>query len=168
MVETAKQYIERLKRTLGERSPLEVMQSTVTVLDSIGQSFGKEKFQQSWGEGKWTAAQILSHLAEGEMVLAYRLREIVANSGANIPAYDQNRWVANAGYLQTDSATALSLFTIIRKVNLAFLNSLDPEQWNCYGVHSERGKESIRDIVQLVAGHDLNHLQQLKTIAGKL
>jgi hypothetical protein len=52
----------------------------------------------------------------------------------------------------------------MRKANLSLLNSLTPEQWSHYGVHSERGKETIEHIVSLMAGHDLNHLQQIERI----
>jgi hypothetical protein len=48
------------------------------------------------------------------------------------------------------------------------LKSLSPEQWKHYGMHAERGQESIEQIVRLLAGHDINHLQQIERIlAGK-
>jgi hypothetical protein len=47
------------------------------------------------------------------------------------------------------------------------LKSLAPEQWKHYGMHSERGQETIEHIVRMFAGHDLNHLQQVERILGK-
>jgi hypothetical protein len=43
------------------------------------------------------------------------------------------------------------------------LRSLKSEQLEHFGIHSERGKESIAQMVRMIAGHDINHLQQLET-----
>lgn len=53
---------------------------------------------------------------------------------------------------------------MLREENLALLQSLEPEQWKHYGVHFERGQESIEHIVRMCAGHDINHLQQIEKI----
>ena len=51
-----------------------------------------------------------------------------------------------------------------REANLALLKSLTPEQWKHYGIHSERGQETLEHIVRMTAGHDINHLQQIERI----
>jgi hypothetical protein len=79
-----------------------------------------------------------------------------------IQAYDQDLWVNNAGYLIAKPELARGVFRELRTCNLALLNSLRPEQWDNYGMHSERGKESVRDLVRMISGHDLNHLKQLE------
>ena len=58
-------------------------------------------------------------------------------------------------------------FRAAREANLALLKSLTPEQWKYYGMHSERGQETIEHTVRMLAGHDLNHLQQIERILGK-
>ena len=55
-----------------------------------------------------------------------------------------------------------------REAHLGLLKSLTADQWKHYGMHAERGQESIEHMVRLLAGHDLNHLQQIERIlAGK-
>ena len=49
-------------------------------------------------------------------------------------------------------------------MNLIFLKQLPAAAWDKYGIHAERGRETLRDVVQLLAGHDLNHLGQIKKI----
>jgi hypothetical protein len=56
---------------------------------------------------------------------------------------------------------------VVRGANLALLKSLTPEEWKHYGMHSERGQETIEHIVRLYAGHDLNHLQQIERILSE-
>ena len=63
-----------------------------------------------------------------------------------------------------DPRECIEQFRAMRKANLSLLNSLTPEQWSHYGLHAERGKETVERIVSLIAGHDLNHLQQIKRL----
>jgi uncharacterized damage-inducible protein DinB len=125
----------------------------------------KKGLQNKPSPDKWTAAQILAHLAEAEIVWAYRFRKVVGSNGQPIEAYDQKEWVKNSGYLQSDPHLALSLFQIVRKANVEWLKSLTTEQKEKFGIHSERGKESILQMVRMMAGHDINHLQQMELIA---
>jgi hypothetical protein len=163
--ETPQQYAQRLLNNLGEQNPVEVLESTMTRLDALARVLEKKGLQNKPAPNKWTAAQILSHLAEGEIVFSYRLRKTLNDSGTAIEAYDQEQWVKNSGYLQADPHLALSLFQVLRKSNVARLKSLTPEQWAHFGIHSERGRESITQIARLTAGHDINHLRQMEIIA---
>jgi hypothetical protein len=36
--------------------------------------------------------------------------------------------------------------------------------WNYYGMHEERGKETVKRMTEMMAGHDLNHLKQIEKI----
>ena len=90
------------------------------------------------------------------------------SNGQPIEAYDKREWIKNSGYLQSDPHLALSLFQIVRKANVAWLKSLTPEQQEQFGIHSERGKESILQMIRMMAGHDINHLQQMELLTPRL
>jgi len=167
MNESPQEYTQRLLRTLDGGKPLEVLQSTVTELESLTQNLQGERSNIPRAPGQWTGAQIIAHFAEGEIVFAYRLRMILSSDGTPIQAYDQNVWVENSAYLQAAPELAFDLFRVLRNSNLALLRSLQPDQWDRAGLHAERGKESISDMARLYAGHDINHLKQLRTIAAR-
>ncbi len=167
MNETPQEYSQRLIRTLAGIEPLKALKGTVTELDRLIETLKADRLNVPRAPGHWSAAQILAHLAEGEIVFAYRLRMILSSDGSPIQAYDQDIWVKNSGYLQDNAPLALNLFRVLRNSNLARLSSLTPEQWNYAGIHSERGRESIADMARLTAGHDINHLKQLKSISGQ-
>lgn len=59
---------------------------------------------------------------------------------------------------------SLALFRLLRNVNLQFLKQIMPEQWECSGIHAERGRITIRDLAVHMAGHDGNHIEQIRTI----
>lgn len=161
MEETAQQYTQRLIGNVAGRNPVEILESTTRRLEELSRTLKEKGMHTKPAPDRWSAAQIMAHLAEGEIVSAYRFRRILNSSGETIEAYDQNVWVRNSGYLQADPDLALALFQTTRRANLAFLKALTPEQWECYGIHAERGKESLRHLANMVAGHDINHLKQL-------
>ena len=108
--------------------------------------------------------EIVAHLADAEIVGAFRIRLILGSPGAHIVAYDQSRWVTSGHYDKRDPRKSAEQFRLVRDGNLALLRTLEPEQWKHYGLHSERGQESIEHIVRMSAGHDINHLRQIEKI----
>jgi hypothetical protein len=89
---------------------------------------------------------------------------VIGNSGAQIQAFDQNVWAKSFDYAKRDPKQSLEVFRVLRENNLAMLKALPKELWEHYGVHQERGKESVAHIVRMYAGHDLNHLGQVERI----
>jgi hypothetical protein len=61
---------------------------------------------------------------------------------------------------------SLKTFTALREANLRYLKGLPESSWKKYGIHSERGRETLRELVELTAGHDLNHIAQIRRILG--
>ena len=114
--------------------------------------------------GKWSVGEIVAHLADDELVGAYRIRKILEEPGTAIQSFDQDKWAATGKYAHCDPKQSLELFRTLRQANLALLKSLDKRQWNHHGVHAERGIESIAVITKHFACHDLNHLKQIETI----
>ena len=162
MSETPVEYRERIFRTLGSHQPLEVLQQTPALLRDWMEAHEISKWKQRSSSGQWSAAQVLSHLAEGELVFAYRIRMIARSSGINIQAFDQNVWIEHSTYLTDDPILAIQVIDAVRQANLAYIRSLQPNDYENYGIHSERGKESVRDLIRMYAGHDLNHLRQIE------
>lgn len=115
--------------------------------------------------GKWSIGEILAHLAETELVCGYRLRMILGKNGTPIQAFDQDVWAANGNYAKQDPQRSLQLFRALREYNLALLRSLTRAKWSQYGMHAERGRETVARVAQMFAGHDLNHLQQIAHLA---
>lgn len=113
---------------------------------------------------KWSIQEIAAHLADDELVGAYRLRMILSSPGTAIQAFDQDVWARTGRYGSIDTHASVDMFRILRQANLALLRSLTPAEWNQHGIHAERGVESIRDIAMYYAGHDLNHFAQIEAI----
>lgn len=166
MDETPQQYTQRILGYTEGRQPLAVQAATAGKLDRLLEGVSTVKLHERPAPDKWSVNEILAHLADGEIVGAFRMRLILGSPGSPVVAYDQDRGVTSGHYDKRDPRKSVEQFRVLREANLALLESLEPEQWKHYGMHSERGQESIERIVSMFAGHDLNHLQQIEKILG--
>ncbi len=110
--------------------------------------------------------QILCHLADCEVVFAYRLRQTLAECRHTIQPFDQDRWADP--YAAYEAQEALALFSAARQWNVKLIRAASPAQLAKTVTHPERGEMTFQTIVETMAGHDLNHLQQLETIAARI
>jgi hypothetical protein len=164
MQETFDQYKQRILSYLGGQSPMRVQAKTLAAIEKLLKGVPAARLRKRPAPGKWSVAEILAHLADDEIVVAYRMKCILADSGKPIAAFDQDRWAEVQNYAKSDPKMSLRVLRTMRESNLSLLKSLRPEQWKLYGIHSERGEESIERIAQMMAGHDINHLRQIEAI----
>lgn len=167
MNETPYQYTQRVLGYVGQKQPLAVQAATPRKLVRLIKGVTTSKLRKRPAPDKWSVAEILAHLADAEIVGGFRMRLILGAPGTPVAAFDQDSWVASGHYAERDPRKSVEQFRVVREANIALLKSLTPEQWKHYGMHSERGQESIEHIVKMFAGHDINHLQQIARILGK-
>jgi hypothetical protein len=165
MQETPQQYIERMMSLIGDKKPLQVQQATAKKLAVAIKGLDKKKLSRRPAASKWSIAEILAHLADAEVVASWRMRIILSQNGAPIHAFDQDVWANTFKYEKSDPKRSLETFRVLRENNLAMLKSLPKESWENYGLHQERGKETITHITRMFAAHDLNHLKQVEDLA---
>jgi|WetSurMetagenome_2_1015567.scaffolds.fasta_scaffold78811_2 hypothetical protein len=158
-------YTERLIGLVGERDPLEVLGQTPSRLEDLYWEVKDKKLGSSYGEGKWTARQILAHLTDTEGAYGFRVRLALAEDRPTIQPYDQDGWMNL--YRTIDAELAVEVFRSVRTWNLTLFRSLTPAQRERGAFHPERGEEPVGRMIALLAGHDLNHLAQLEAIAGQ-
>lgn len=157
-------YAKQLLLCVIDKEPLEVFESTPSAIAKAIRGLNSNPLQKPPRRGKWSIAQIVSHLTDGEIVLSYRIRKVLAEPGSRIESYDQNMWAKNLHYEKTDCKKNLMLFAAVRKANVELLKSLSPKEWKRFGIHGERGKENLEKMLLLYAGHDMNHLKQIEKI----
>ena len=167
MNETAQQYIQRILANVEEKPPLAVQAATARKLERLIEGAPTSTLRKRPAAGKWSASEIVAHLGDAEVVIGFRLRLILGAPGAPIAAYDQDSWVISGHYEKRDPRKSVQQFRVAREANLALLKSLTPGQWKQYGMHSERGRETIEQMVRMTAGHDVNHLRQIGVIVRK-
>lgn len=164
--ETPQEYTRRILSYAEGKDSLAVLQSTADRLRTIVRTNDPATLRRRPAPGRWSPAEIIAHLADAEVVSSYRLRMIVAHNGVTIQAFDQDEWAGNLRYDAIDPEESVELFDATRTANLRLLRRIDPSRHENYGMHSERGRETVSHLIRLYAGHDLNHLGQIERIVG--
>ena len=167
MKETFQEYSARLMSYSADKDPLEVLASTPARIGALIAGRGARELHWSPGPGRWSVAQIVTHLSDAEVVGAYRFRLVLAQSGTPLQAYDQNDWAREMKYENRDPHASLALFRALRRSLLTLLDRLTDAELDRYGMHAERGKETVRALISLYAGHDLNHLGQIERLLAE-
>lgn len=165
MKETPQQYTKRIRGYVDGKDHLKVQRSTAKKLQKLIKPLSKKQMKRRPGQGQWSIAEILAHLSDAEVVGSWRLRLILGSSGLPIQAYDQEVWAKTFDYADRDPKESLKVFRVLRENNLEMLGRIPAKLWENHGMHAERGKETISRIVEMFAGHDLNHLRQVEKIA---
>jgi hypothetical protein len=158
-------YRERILGLLGERSPVESLAAAGARVEALVKKIGPQGMSRAYAPGKWTAAQILAHLADAEIGVGFRLRQALAEKDHVAQPFDQDKWAER--YKTIDGEAAARTFCALRPWNVALIRTLTPADLARPMMHPERGMESVDIIVKMLAGHDLNHIAQLEQIAAQ-
>ena len=166
--DAAEQYKAKILSFQAGEDFLALQAAAPERLASLIEGLSPEEIARRPATDKWSIQEIVAHLADDELVGAYRIRLILSSPGTQIQAFDQDVWSRTGRYERTDVHASLEMFRVLRHANLFLLRSLRAEEWDLSGVHTERGVESIRDIAMYYAGHDINHFKQIEAIRAKL
>jgi hypothetical protein len=150
---------------LGDRKPLEVIGATPDQVRQLLDRIGPLRAEQAPATGKWSAREIVCHLADCEVAFAFRLRQTLAEDRHVMQPFDQDKWAKQYGAYS--AGDALAGFAALRQWNVALIRSLDAKDFAKAANHPERGDMTFQTIVETMGGHDLNHLKQIEAIAGK-
>jgi hypothetical protein len=166
VAETVQDYISRILANIGDDDPWSILESTPGRLRALVAAASPSALTAVPADGRWSVAQILAHMADAEVVGAWRFRTILAVDDVPIQAYDQDEWATCFAYEKVDPAESVRLFEANRRATLALLRRVDPGRLTHAGLHAERGRESIERLMQMYAGHDRNHVRQIERILG--
>ncbi len=117
------------------------------------------------GSPGWTAAEVLAHLADFELVAAVRVRTVLTMDRPALASYGQEEFTGRFGHLES-AAEALDRFAVNRRATARVLGAIGEADWDRMGVHPVRGEEPLRRTVEMVVRHDREHLEQFRRAAG--
>ena len=157
-------YVAAVLEVLGDRDPLTVLRGTAARLRKTAEGVPPAVLRRPERHGQWCGIEVIQHLADSELVWAWRMRLVVAEDSPPLTGYDQDAWARRLRYRDADPADAIEQFEMLRRMNLSLLDGLAPDTMDRVGMHSERGAESLAHMLRLYAGHDLVHLRQLDRV----
>jgi hypothetical protein len=148
---------------LGDQEPISTIRRTVDRIRALVDGWTPAQFERTYGPGKWSARQLLTHLAHTEVALGYRARMALATPNYAAQRFDQDSWVARE--TRISGPEALDAFVALSRLNVALFEGLSDAERQIEMSHPEYGTISVDWIIHLLPGHQLHHLQHLEQIA---
>jgi uncharacterized damage-inducible protein DinB len=145
---------------LGPRDPQQVIAETPLRLMRVLEALTPEEIEAQPAPGKWSVREVVAHLADCEIAWSWRLRQALAEEHPAIQPFDQEAW--SRVYAAYSLAQARACVEALRAWNVAFVGALSDADKQRPVTHPERGEETLGSILQIMAGHDLHHLERLE------
>src|SRR5262245_30820810 len=132
------------------------------------EGFPKDRLTANLIPGKWSAAEIVQHLADSEMTSAIRLRRLLAEDNPVIQGYDQDLYATRFRYNERDIAPALEAFRGARATTVQLIVRMTEEDWRREGTHTESGRYTAEDWLAIYGAHAHGHADQIRRLREKL
>jgi hypothetical protein len=158
------EYTRAILAALGDREPLGVLAELVPWLTARLLDLADDRLRRPEAPGKWSAIEVVQHLADAELVTGWRLRTILTQETPALHGYDQDEFARRLRYREVPLSTAMAQLAGLRAAHLRLYRSLSPAELARAGMHTERGRETVEHIIRMMAGHDLVHRRQLDRI----
>jgi hypothetical protein len=129
MQETAQQYTQRLLSYGEGKDALRLQQTAPKKLTALLKGKTAKQLARKPAPDKWSVAEIVAHLADAELAISWRLRQVLTNNAIPIQAYDQDLWAKTFYYAHRDSRISLATFTTLREANMSLLKSVPKKLW---------------------------------------
>jgi uncharacterized damage-inducible protein DinB len=110
--------------------------------------------------GKWSTHQVVVHLADAEAAFADRIKRLLAMDNPQLLAWDENRFVQRLHYEAQSTPDAVELIALTRRQTARILwAASDADLTGRAGVHSERGRQTVKDVLGYAVPHLAHHLK---------
>ena len=144
---------------LEGRDPLAAMRETIPAIAAMVAGWSDTQFERAYAPGKWTARQVLIHLAQTELALGTRARMALTTPNFAAQSFDQDQWLARE--MGLSGPEAVSVFVTLATLNLSLYASLSAADRETGLTHDEYGPMTVDWIIYQEAGHQVHHLKQL-------
>lgn len=148
------------------QSPVDI-DSYLDVYDQLRQAtegLSAEQLRWKASEKSWSIAEVLTHLADHNLVVSFRLREILSGSTAKLPAFAQDPWVAGQKANEGQVEDTLELFRQLLLYNSRLFRRLEAEDWEKTGTNFKGETVTAAGIVKAFIAHAHHHLGQIDRI----
>jgi hypothetical protein len=152
---------------LDGRDPLKVAAATPAKIAGLIRGLTPRQLAKRPAPGKWSIQEIVSHLADTEMVVCCRARWIAFEEHPTLVPFDQEKWAAGRIREKEPLAETLERFRLLRRTQIRLFRQASQKDFRRTGFHPERGTVTLREQLETVAGHDLNHLAQIRRLADQ-
>ncbi len=134
------------------------IESAMSLLGGLSEAQGELRY----APGKWSVKEVVGHLIDAERIFAHRALRFARKDATPLPSFDENSYVASAGFGARALADIAGEFEAVRKSNLYLFKNLDSDSWSRRGVASDN-VVSVRALAYIIAGHESHHMGILRS-----
>lgn len=139
---------------------LETHRLLVQAVDGLGE----EELKWKESPAKWSVTEVLAHLADHNIVVSFRIRDILADTKVQLPAFDQDKWVAGQRANESGAEAILDAFGALLSYNSLLFSRLSDAELDKSGVNFKGETVRVRDIIAGFTKHVHTHLAQIGRI----
>lgn len=150
---------------LDGRDPLEAMRESIRGFQDTTAGWTREQWERPYAPGKWSARQVMIHLAQTELALGARVRMALTHPNFVAHSFDQDAWLARE--LGVSGVDAVNVFVALASLNLALYTALTATDRQTPLTHDEYGPMTVNWIIYQDAGHQVHHLRQLRSLKAE-
>ncbi len=160
-------YLRKLERLRAGRDPIALLKTGPARVARAVRGLTRRQMLRRPARGTWSILEILGHLHDTEVVYGYRWRLTVAQPGATLQDYDQDVWTRELHHRQADPKRLLAQIAAMRTGSVDAVLRVPRKHWTRAGFHTARGREPLERSLRQIAGHDFNHIGQIRAIREK-
>src|SRR5215217_2041872 len=132
-------YRMSLLAVVGDGDPLAIIEQTTERIHALIDGRSSAELERRPAKGEWSAAEIIGHLLDDEIVNGFRLRMTLTAEQPGYPGTDPDRWAALP---KLPFAGVWQAFQSLRAYNLWLMQSISRDEWHRLGIHAEQGPET--------------------------
>ena len=147
------------------KSKLDAAEEEPHLLQAVVSGLPEKVLRYRPARDKWSIQEILGHLADIEVVYAYRMRQILADKDPVIAPMDQDAWAAKLDYMEAPTADLLAQYAIVRRSNVRLLRRIKIEELQKSAFHPELKRQmTLEEWVERLHAHGPNHRAQIEKL----
>lgn len=151
-------YKPYINKSIHYNSIIEGLLDSEKEIISFFENIPADKLEYRYAEGKWTPKDLILHLIDAERIFTYRALRIARNDKTELPGFEENDYVIEAGANKRTLTDLIHEFKTVRKSTVSLYESFNDEQLKRVGVASNYSV-SVRALAYMTIGHYLHHMQ---------
>ena len=147
---------------VGEGDIIQTLERQIENSLSLLRTIPQDKANFRYAPEKWSVKELLGHLIDSERIFSYRALRFARNDQTPLPGYEQNDYVRNADFDGRSLADMAEEFSTVRRATIQLFRPLNETEWLRRGKANENDI-SVRALAYIIAGHELHHMEVLRT-----
>jgi uncharacterized damage-inducible protein DinB len=147
---------------VGEGDIIQTLERQIENSLSLLRTIPSDKANFRYAPDKWSVKQLLGHVIDSERIFSYRALCFARNDQTPLPGYEQNDYVREADFDSRNLADMAEEFATVRRATVQLFRPLNETEWMRRGKANENDV-SVRALAYIIAGHELHHMEVLRT-----